>query len=73
METEVENDMDEWIEPNNGDKSDVDLGDGHSLTWTEYKGQRVGGIIRHARGESPTGYCEGSIWIKGNAFNAEHK
>jgi hypothetical protein len=59
-----------WIEEM-GDKSDVDLGDGHSLRWTTYNGKIVGGIIRHTA-QNELGYCEASIWIRGNDFSKQH-
>lgn len=62
-----------WPEPNDGAKRDLDLGDGHSLTWTEYEGERVGGIIRHDKPENPHGYCEGSFWLRGNKFCEKNK
>jgi hypothetical protein len=63
---------DGWIDPTDGSKPDLDLGDGHTLKWTEYEGHRVGGIIRHSA-PTETGYCEGAFWLRGNAFCAEHK
>lgn len=61
----------DWPEPNEGAKRDVDLGDGHSLTWSEYAGKIVGGIIRHDAA-TETGYCDGAFWLRGNAFSARH-
>lgn len=48
---------------------DLDLGDGHWLRWTQYEGERVGGIIRHTTDKTETGLCEGAFWLRGNAFN----
>src|SRR6266853_664972 len=42
---------------------DLDLGDGHYLDWTTYKGSRCGGIITHTLGKSENGLCSGSFWI----------
>jgi hypothetical protein len=68
--------MSNWPEPNDGERADVDLGDGHTLTWSEYGGERVGGIIRHTipvTEQNPNGYCDGAFWIRGNAFTAQHR
>lgn len=42
---------------------DLDLGDGHWIDWTEYKGQRCGGIITHTTTKTETGLCSGAFWI----------
>jgi hypothetical protein len=63
----------EWIEPNEGAPAHVDLGDGHTLTWTTYQGETVGGIIRHRTPVSekfPLGYCDSAFWLRGNKFTA---
>ncbi|MGH9768762.1 MAG: DUF6527 family protein [Blastocatellia bacterium] len=66
----MEND---WPEQNEGSKPDLDLGDGHSLTWTRYEGEICGGIIRHDMPVSekfPHGYCDGAFWLRGNKLTA---
>ena len=50
---------------------DVDLGDGHTLQWSEWKGERIGGIITHTKSDSPTGKCSGAFWIS-DAFLKEN-
>jgi len=52
------------VQPNEGRPVDVDLGDGHTLTWTYIDGVHVGGIIRH-NADTPTGYCESHFWFRG--------
>jgi hypothetical protein len=47
-------------------KHDLDLGDGHWLDWTEYKGQRCGGIIYHTTNKTETGMCAGAFWLTGH-------
>jgi hypothetical protein len=68
----------QWVEPNEGQPVDVDLGDGHTLTWTNYEGERVGGIIRHTKSpelmanqlahagspEHVFPWCDGAFWIR---------
>ncbi len=54
--------------PETEDQPELDLGDGHWLKWTNYEGERVGGVIRHTD-KSERGFCEGAFWIRGNAFN----
>jgi hypothetical protein len=77
----------QWVEPNEGQPVDVDLGDGHTLTWTNYEGERVGGIIRHTKSpelmanqlahagspEHVFPWCDGAFWIRGNKFTAKHR
>jgi hypothetical protein len=50
------------------ERFDVDLGDGHWIRWTEFQGQRCGGIIHHTRSTSETGLCAGSFWTD-NRYN----
>lgn len=72
----MSDDNPDWVEPNDGSKCDVDLGDGHSITWTQYEGVIVGGIIRHEMPVSekfPHGYCDGCFWLIGNAFTTKYK
>jgi len=60
----------DWPDPNEGSKPYLELGDGHSLTWTRYEGEICGGIIRHDKSDSPTGYCDGAFWLRGSKFIA---
>jgi hypothetical protein len=57
--------------PETEETIELDLGDGHSLTWTRYGGERVGGVIKHTTDKTKTGFCEGAFWIRGNTFNRE--
>jgi hypothetical protein len=41
----------------------IDLGDGHTLKYTEHGGKIVGGIITHDLATSETGKCSGAIWF----------
>jgi hypothetical protein len=65
--------MSDWIEPNEGKPVDIDLGDGHTLTWTRYQGEIEGGIIRHQKSDSPSGFCEAHFSIRGSKFNAQFR
>jgi hypothetical protein len=49
---------------------DLDLGDGHWIDWTEYKGSRCGGIITHTTTKTETGLCSGCFWID-DRFNSD--
>jgi len=42
---------------------DLDLGDGHWLDWSEWQGQRCGGIITHTTTKTETGFCSGAFWL----------
>ena len=53
----------ELPEPNDRKKDhDLDLGDGHWIDWTSYKGERCGGIITHTSTKTESGLCSGSFW-----------
>lgn len=65
---------------------ELDLGDGHWLYWTEFSGERCGGIISHLKSEkllekqrsrayapdTVNRFCEGSFTIRGSKWNLEH-
>jgi hypothetical protein len=53
--------MDKQAEP---EKFDLDIGDGHWIQWTEYEGERCGGIIRHTDPKAESGMCAGAFFIK---------
>jgi hypothetical protein len=42
---------------------DLDLGDGHWLDWSTYKGKRCGGVIYHTSDKTESGICSGAFWI----------
>jgi len=64
---------------------DLDLGDGHWLDWSTYKGERCGGIITHVKtdelkakqraeyGDQPwiDGNCQASFTIRGSQWNID--
>lgn len=44
------------------EKFDLDLGDGHWLRWSQYDGQRCGGIITHTSDKTESGLCWAAFW-----------
>jgi hypothetical protein len=58
------------------DNADLDLGDGHWLRWTQYEGERTGGILIHRHIHEQTDkalgvdrdFCRGAFWLRGSSF-----
>lgn len=42
---------------------DLDLGDGHWLTWSAFHEKTCGGIITHTSEKTESGLCSGAFWI----------
>lgn len=54
------------------ERFDLDLGDGHWLTFVDYKGDpRAGARQPHLTDKTETGMCEGWITFEGSAWAAE--
>ena len=52
------------------EREEIDLGDGHNLVYTEYKGQRrVGAHIEHIRQDGS--HCKGFVPFAGRAWANE--
>jgi hypothetical protein len=65
-------DEQDWPDPNDGEKPDIQLDNNHTLTWSRYEGELVGGVIRHTS-FNERGYCEAAFWLRGNGYSARHK
>lgn len=51
-------------------KKDFDLGNGVFIRWTNYEGERVGGLLIHPLPDGAE--CFGTFWFEGNIYSEKN-